>query len=179
MRDRSSSDSVISHELVHQFTPREYFCQSETNSWFIEGIAEYVATIPYRAGTFNLRRHRRALVDYSTGFSRKYGRGRNIGTDITVPSLEKFMALPYRRFAGNSEANFNYAVGMLLTYYFIHFDGDGDAARLKKFNQALAAGKPYEEAEALLLDGRTYQQLEEDVAKAWSRAGVKFTFGDK
>ena len=176
MLDRSVSNRTLSHEIAHQLTPLPYYGRSRFNSWFIEGIAEYVASTPYRSGQYNTRANRRAAVDYATGFSRVDNRGRNIGTDIRLSSLEAFMDLPYAQFA-RSNANFNYAVGLLLTYYFIHMDGEGDAANLQAYLRALLDGKSREEAEAKLLAGRTFAELQDDVQAAWRRHGVRFDFG--
>ena len=175
MLDRSASNRILAHEIAHQLTPPPYFGRGQFNAWFIEGIAEYVATTPYRSGQYNTRAGRRAAVDYATGFSRVDNRGRNIGTDIKLSSLENYMNLTYAQFISNS--NFNYAVGLLLTYYFIHMDGEGDAANLQAYLRALLDGASREEAEAKLLNGRTFKELENDVQAGWRRFGVRFNFG--
>lgn len=174
--DRDVSNRTLAHEIVHQLKPVEYYAGSRFNSWFVEGIAEYVATTPYRAGIYNTRLGRKAAVDYATGFSKVDNRGRNIGTEIRISSLEGFMDMPYSEFIG-TDPNFNYAVGLLLTYYFIHLEGEGDSANLKAYLKALLDGKGKEEAHAVLLNGRTFKELEEDVEKAWRRHGVRFQFG--
>ena len=69
-----------------------------------------------------------------------------------------------------------YGVGLLITYYFLQMDGDGDAKRIKDFLKALRKGKDREEALNVLLDGRTFEELEADIAKAWKRRGVELTF---
>lgn len=176
MLDRDVSNRILAHEIAHQLTPPSYFGDSQFNSWFIEGIAEYVAITPYRSGRYNTRTGRRQAVEYATGFSRVDNRGRNIGTDIKLTSLQAFMEMPYSTFVG-ANGNFNYAVGLLLTYYFIHFDGEGDAANLKAYKQALLAGKDEKEATGILLAGRTYAELERDVEAGWRRHGLKFIFG--
>jgi hypothetical protein len=56
-------------------------------------------------------------------------------------------------------------------------DGAGDGARIKKFLKSLAAGKPLDESLPLLLDGRTYEQLEKEITKTWSKNGVDLSFG--
>ncbi len=174
--DRSVSNRTLAHEIVHQLTPREYRAGRQFNAWFIEGIAEYVCTTPYRAGQYNTRLGRKAAVDYATGFSKADNRGRNIGTEIQIPSLQGFMEMPYAEFVG-SNANFTYAVGLLLTYYFIHLEGEGDAANLKAYLRALLESKGKDEAHAILLNGRTFKELEADVQRAWRRHGVRFHFG--
>ncbi|MBU6152027.1 MAG: hypothetical protein KGR25_11290 [Chloroflexi bacterium] len=56
-------------------------------------------------------------------------------------------------------------------------DGDGDGKRIKAFLKALRGGKPGEDALAALKDGRSYEQLEKEISKAWSRRGIELTFG--
>lgn len=174
--DRDVSNRTLAHEITHQLTPGAYFAEWRFNSWFIEGIAEYVATTPYRAGIYNTRLGRKAAVDFATGFSKVDYRGRNIGTEIHLASLEHFMNLPYSEFV-STDPNFNYAVGLLLTYYFIHFDGEGDAANLKAYLRCLLDGKSRDEAHAVLLKGRSFKELEQDVERAWRRHDVRFIFG--
>jgi len=56
-------------------------------------------------------------------------------------------------------------------------DGDGDAKRIKSFLKALRAGKTGEDAITVLLDGRSYEQLGEEISKAWGKRGISLTFG--
>jgi len=175
--DRRVTNRVVAHEVVHQLTPPQYFGNAQFNSWFIEGIAEYVAATSYRAGQYNLRSGRRMIVEYATGYSKADNRGRNIGTDVSLSSLEDFMNLPYNQFTRRN-GNFNYAVGLLLTYYFIHLDGDGDAANLKAYKRAILDGKGNEEATKVLLNGRSFEELEQDIENGWRRYGVRFKFGE-
>jgi hypothetical protein len=55
-------------------------------------------------------------------------------------------------------------------------DRNEDAARIKNFLKALNEGKDGEDALNVLLDGQTWEELEEEIAKAYSRKGVDFTF---
>ncbi len=100
--------------------------------------------------------------------------GRALGKEITLPDLKTFMLQSYSSFL--EEAQLNYGVGLLITYYFLQMDGDGDAKRIKDFLKALRKGKDREEALNVLLDGRTFEELEADIAKAWKRRGVELTF---
>lgn len=174
MLDRDKSSKTLPHEITHQLTPSRYFNKG-SRGWFTEGIAEYVAITPYRTGSYNVRSNFKPIVEYVTAFSKEYNTGRNIGTKIKLPPLEEFFTQEYSAFLAN--ASLNYGAAALLTYYFFHFDGDGDAKRIKAFLNALQDGKQGKEALAVLLDGRTYDQLEQEIQKAWGRKGVDFTFG--
>lgn len=175
MRDRDKNDQTLVHELVHQLTPPAYFTNG--TSWFIEGIAEYCSTIPYRKGRFKVRGALEAAKTIATDFGDD-GYGRAIGLDIAAPDLKTFMTMPYDEFTGEN-GNFNYGLGTLLTAYFIELDGEGDAARLKAFLKELrglehhgAAVNPFDK----LLDGRSWDELEKEISKAWKRKGVEITF---
>ncbi len=173
MLDRDKSSKTLPHELVHQLTPDPYYSEGAMG-WFSEGIAEYVAITPYRAGSFNVRSNFRPIVEYVTAYGKKDMGGRAIGTDIHLGSLEQFMLMPYSAFTSNPQVN--YGSALLITNYFFHMDRDGDAARIKKFLAALNDGKQGQEALDVLLDGQSYQELEQEIAKAYSRKGIDFTF---
>ncbi len=173
MVDHDKDNSTISHELTHQLTPDPYFNEGAMG-WFTEGIAEYVGTTPYRSGAFSVRGNQKPIVDYVTGYGTKDHGGRALGTDINMPPLKNFMFLSYAAF--QERPQFSYGCGLLLTYYFLHLDGEGDGKRMKAFLKALHDGAEGQKAVDVLLDGRTYEQLQEDFSKAWGRHGVKFTF---
>jgi len=176
MLDRDKSNKTLPHELTHQLTPRSYYGDG-SRGWFTEGIAEYIGVTPYRAGSYNVRNNFRDIVQYATGYGEDGRGGRAIGTDIKLPPLKKWMMMPYEEFTDKPQIN--YGSGLLITTYFIHMDGKGDGARLKAFLKALREGKEGEEALNVLLDGRTFEQLEQEIAKAWGSKRVDFTFGDK
>lgn len=174
MLDRDKSNKTLPHELTHQLTPGPYY-RSGSRGWFTEGIAEYIAVTPYRAGSFNVRNNFRDIVQYATGYGEDGRGGRAIGTEVELPPIRTWMMQPYDKFTDDPQIN--YGSGLLITTYFIHMDGKGDGARLKAFLKALRDGKEGDEALAALLDGRTYEQLEQDIKKAWSSKRVDFTFG--
>ncbi len=174
MLDRDKSSNTIPHELTHQLSPEAYFAEGAMG-WFSEGIAEYVATTPYRSGTFNVRGNQKAILEYVTGYGTKNQGGRALGTKIQMPALKTFMLQSYASF--QEKPQIGYGCGLLLTDYFLHMDDAGDGKRLKNFLTALRDGKEGEEALKVLLDGRTFEKLQEGFTKAWSRKGVDFTFG--
>lgn len=173
MLDREKSSKTLPHELVHQLTPREYYAPGSMG-WFSEGLAEYVAVTPYRSGSFNVKTNFKTLVEYVTSYGKKNNGGRALGTEIKLGPLKAFMTQPYASFTGNP--GHNYGCGLLIANYFFHMDREGDAARIKAFLKVLKAGKKGDEALNVLLDGQTWQELEAEIAKAYSRKGVDFTF---
>lgn len=173
MLDRDKSNKTLPHELVHQLTQDAYYSHGSMG-WFTEGLSEYVAVTPYSYGNFNVKTNFKPIVEYVTSYGKKGDGGRAIGTEIKLGSLRDWMLMPYSSFTGN--AQINYGCGLLITNYFFHMDREGDAARIKKFLKALNAGKEGDEALTVLLDGQTWEELEAQIAEAYSRKGVDFTF---
>ena len=178
-RDREKDDSTLVHEIVHQLSPACYF-QPGARGWFSEGIAEYISNTPYRSGRFRIANNFDEVTDYFSAFGKDGRGGRNLGEEFTAPALKNFMTMPYGEFVAN--ANFNYGLGLALVTYFIHLEGEGDAALLKKFLAKLHEKKrirsPQDQKEVLdiLLNGRTWEELQDDISKGWRRKGIKISF---
>jgi hypothetical protein len=173
MLDRDESSKTLPHEIIHQLTPNAYFAEG-ARGWFTEGIAEYVAITPYRSGSFSVKMNSRPIIEYVTAYGKDRNGGRALGEEIRLGSLKKYMTLPYSDFT--NDAQINYGCAVLITYYFFHMDRKEDGARIKKFLKALKEGKKGEVALDVLLDGQTWEELEADIAKAYSSKGIKFTF---
>ena len=173
--DRDKANGTLVHELTHQLTPGSYYKKGPLG-WFSEGIAEYATATPYRSGIFKVKSNFDDIVAYATAYGKDNTHGRALGEKIQAPALKDFFLMSYAQFAGG-QGNFNYGFGLLLTTYFLHLDGEGDAARMKKFLIAVRAGKSGEEALAVLLDGRSYEQMEADISKAWKKKRVDIEFG--
>lgn len=173
MFDYKATNKTLPHEIAHQLTNTEYFAPGP-RGWFSEGLAEYIAVTDYRSGKFMVNGNLNEIRRYVTGFSRKDNRGRNIGEEFTAPDLKQFMLMSYGEFTANG--NFNYGLGALITYYFLHMDNDGDRKNIIQFLTALNEGKQGEEALKVLLAGRTFDELEKLIHKAWRSRGVKINF---
>jgi hypothetical protein len=174
--DRDKSSKVIPHELTHQLSPEPYF-ELGAMGWFSEGIAEYIAITPYRTGSFNVRANQRPIIEYVTRYGSKNMGGRALGKKINMPPLKTFMLQSYSHFKETGQLS--YGCSLLLTNYFLHMDGDGDAKRTKAFLKALRSGKKGQEAIDVLLDGRTFEQLQKEFVKAYDSKGIDFTFGSE
>jgi hypothetical protein len=176
MLDRDKSSNTIPHELTHQVSPRCYFVDGAMG-WFSEGLAEFVAVTPYRSGNFNVRGNQRPIMEYVTSYGAKDMGGRALGKEIKMPPLKTFMMQDYASF--QEQPQLGYGCGLLLVTYFLQMDGDGGGERIKAYLKALHDGKEGEEALAVLLGGRTFEQLEQEITKAWGRKGVDFSFPEK
>ncbi len=173
MLDRDKSNKTLPHEIVHQLTPNCYYA-SGALGWFTEGIAEYVSVTPYRSGSYNVRNNVRDIIEYATAYGSKNKGGRALGKEIVLPPLEKWMLQSYESFLAN--ANLNYGAGLLITTYFFHMDRDGDAARIRKFLAAMHEGKKDSEALQVLLDGDTFDSLQNHITRAFKSQRINITF---
>ena len=172
---KGQSNRVISHELTHQLCAGPAF-----SSWYIEGGAEYVASARYTHGVYHSNNGKQRVFDYvrdKDGLDD--GSGRRLGSRIPMVSLESYMNLPYAAFAGDGEANKNYGVSLLLTYYFYHHDGRGDGARIKQYIKAVQQGKSERESQKLLLGNRSYSELQEEFRKFCAKGGINLEFPRK
>ena len=174
-RDVGKENQILIHELVHQLTPNAYYNHGAMG-WFSEGLAEYVAATPYNTGLFRPDIHGNAVKDYVTAYGTNGKFGRNLGTEIKAPPLRDFMLQSYASFSGGS-ANANYGLGLLLTHYFFHMEGDGKARRITKFLEGLHAGASGEAALEPLHGGQGFGKLEEGISSAWAKKGINISFG--
>jgi len=170
--NHKKENSTLSHEITHQLTDYVYYAPG-SRGWFTEGLSEYIAQSGYRSGRFDVNDIRK-LKAYVTEYGEKNSGGRNLGTDISCMNLKDFFEQSYDSFL--SDAKKNYGLAPLYVYYFFHMDGDKDAARIKEFLKALQEKKPSSEAYEFLLDGRTFDELEADITKAWRSRGIKLNF---
>lgn len=171
MFDYKGDFHTVYHELTHQLWAD---LGGYAGTWMVEGFAEYVACAPFSNGRFSFIKQPRYALDYATGYGKKDQGGRALGNDITMPKLSKLMTMSQAEFY--SDGNKNYGLGLLLTYYFILLDGDGDAKLFKDCVKALQADKSAEEARKVLLNGRSYEDLEKSVSTAFRRKGIKIAF---
>lgn len=173
--DMRKKNHVLIHELAHQLTPQVYY-SAGAKGWFSEGLAEYIATTPYNWGYFRPDASGGTAKAYATSYGTNGTGGRAVGPEIKAPKLRSFFQMTYHEFSGE-HANFNYALGLLLTHYFFHMEGNGKAARITKFLQSLHSGQQGEAALKNLLGAGTYEKLEEEISAAWARQGVNIHFG--
>ncbi len=162
--------SVLAHEITHQIMERAV----KQASWYIEGSAEYVANTEYTGGRFKIGVNKQSIVPAVTSYGKEGNGGAALGTDLKMPRLMAFMTLSYDNFLANSR--FNYGMACLLTYYWYHQDGSGDAARIKDYLKDLQAGVPDTKAREKLLAGRSWDALEEEFKKGMRKVGVKITY---
>lgn len=173
--DYGESNKTLPHELAHQLTDSFYYAPG-ARGWFSEGLAEYVAVTPYRSGKFLVSKTLRAAKEYATEYGRDGNGGRALGEKIKAPNLKSYMLQDYSSFTANG--NFNYGLGLLITTYFFELENKGDRVAITAFLEALREGKKGEEALEALLQGRSYNELANDISKGWKSRGIKIEFAE-
>ena len=166
--DERQEINVLAHEITHQVT-HEWL--GKLPIWVSEGIAEYIEHVPYERGIFRFDHY-----EISEVLGRESPR---------LVRLETLMNMDHEHWNQNlaksrRTAALNYHSAFVLFYYFCHFELDAanQPRSLYDYFRAVEAGKRSEETMGILLNGRSYEELEEAVQKAYRRANVKLMFSD-
>ena len=158
---RARQNYVLRHELTHQLMRG----QTQQAAWFIEGAAEYVASVPFSVTRMLLTHHESEVQEYLAL--------RQIQKSVHLDSLERFMTTNYAGFGRFSHA---YGYSLIVFYYFAKLEGAKDGEKLRRYAEALHSGRSEVEARKHLLAGRTWRQLEADMVKAWNLKGLTLHF---
>ena len=158
---RGKQNYVLRHELTHQLMRG----QTQQAAWFIEGAAEYVASIPFSVTRMLVSHHDSAVRDYLAL--------RRVEKSVRLDPLQQFMTTSYADFGKSSHA---YAYALLVFYYFAELEGNKDGEKLRRYAEALHSGRSETEARKHLLAGRSWSELESDIAKAWNLKGLTLQF---
>lgn len=167
---RGAAGNTLIHEVTHQVMMRWL---PLIPIWMGEGFAEIASSLPYDSGRFR-------LVRMSTAVREGTGSGPGAGRSLVMLPLEELMPMSPQTWSAavaGENAQQNYRSASALTYYFLRLDGNGDGKRLNAYiNARLKGDKSRNPEEKYLLDGRSYKELEKEVARAWREEGLKITF---
>ena len=155
-RSGAINNDTITHEITHQIM-HEYLPFAPV--WLLEGTAEYTAHLPYSSGQFNVNGAVQAFKDMHEAQRKPQRRRMFRGVSFTpswigVKELWGFTSDITRRTpspGSETSGGKEQATGSLdpkvlasryysshaLVLYFMHLDGNGDAARLKKYFDAI------------------------------------------
>ncbi|MGV3664382.1 MAG: SHD1 domain-containing protein [Prosthecobacter sp.] len=175
--NNDDDNATLIHEITHQMMNHWL---GVLPTWYIEGSAEYVEMLEYkRNGGFSLIGVERQMKTYAQRMSQGQGKTFN------MVDLEELMGLDGARWAAAlggkpGGATANYGSAGMLTFYFYHLDGKGDAANMIAYLRQTKEAKNAEEEKAAvkthLLRERTYAQLAEDVKKAFRKEGIDIEY---
>lgn len=186
---KRSFDTLV-HELTHHSMGNRW---SSLPVWVIEGIADYMAAMPYRSGQFLYTN----VGSSVTGAVREAYKGTTWESAV-MPKGEFAMVRPSTLFITSHQewsktlamnaidGSRNYKSSMLLLYYFMQEDADGrgehfvpwlHAVRAARLSGRGAFGDRYRAlVDKHLLRGRSNEELEADIAAALKRKGLRVTF---
>lgn len=141
-------DTLV-HEITHQAM---HFWLRYLPKWLIEGSAEFTEVTPYHYGKFRVDRIQTGLKDHFDEFYRHGAAGLYpVGPLLTMNHRE--WAAVSTSYAAQKSL---YGSSLLLTYYFMHLDGEGDGKRMRSF--LAAVGKLKTDWEAFQKDYQRYQK---------------------
>lgn len=142
---------------------------AELPVWFDMGFGDYVAEMRYNDGRF--------LVSSQRGAVRDFVKRENPAPTCPMPDLKSCMEMSLDQWTALLEADKlgNHTTAMiLLVYYFLHLDGQGDSAFAANYVKAMAAGMPAKQAqEQFLLRGRSYADLAAELEAKFRDAGIR------
>ncbi len=137
----------ITHMMMHDILPL-------LPRWLVEGSAEYVECIPYKSGSFRHSGLEASLKRYNkerfSGQFRLLSRPPDFISIMSPPKTSPeipgiVVSIPPVSVPPSISNNWRigfYHSSMLLTYYFMHLDGDGKGTRLLKFLDAVRSEQP-------------------------------------
>ena len=142
--------------------------------WWIEGIAEYVEFAPIAGTTLNISGKMRRIQElYEAEQTKRY----TVDMSISIPDFKAFFrSLNWSADEMNDPIS-QYAVSGLMFYYFCHEDGKGKGKAMIDYTIALRKGMTHLEAEPILLQGRSHNELYQDLQKFWKKYGVILEVG--
>jgi len=131
--------------------------------WLREGLAECIASTPYVRGRYTFTGFDTAMRDYLLKW-RKTKDQRSLRLIMPGP-LMALSGQQWQQQVNALAAYDHYNSAALLTHWFLHHDGGGDAAGLAEYFGALAGRRPPADGvERYLLRGRTPERIEAEVA---------------
>lgn len=137
-RSKNYSTETLVHELTHMLMDEAL---PTMPMWLAEGVAEYMELMPVRDGVFSPAQHlaavqkhhqQRPAFDLAKTFVMNRETWETQGREKEAGAARRNADIAPRQGAHRG-AHQLYEAGLLLSYYFIHLDGNGDAARLQRF----------------------------------------------
>lgn len=170
--DYSADNATLIHEITHQVMI-EWLRRLPT--WFTEGMADYMAAAPYRKGRFTFTGPERAMRDFLKARRGVWDKGYRMKSlaELFQTSGAAWLS------AGGGDGIRNYASADMTVMFFMHKDGDGKAAGVRNYLAAVRAGVPEPEAaDTYLVRGRSLEEIQDEMARAWRSQGLKLEFDE-
>ena len=164
---------VLKHEVSHQLM---HHWLAFMPMWLSEGLSEYIAAIPYHEGVYRFK-------DFDVAFLTYLNKWRFNENHRVIPMLEpgKLVKMTSQEWSAAVQREtpiLNYNSAALLSHYFVHIDGKGDAAALARFFDSVRLDplKANAALESCLYRGRASEEMEREIAAYWKKKGVEIQF---
>lgn len=156
-----------------RFAVTHWVTQSmDLEHWLVDGFSAYMAFLPMvqEAAVF-----RKLPARLASMLPRAVRTGKE-----PLPALADMLARDSSHSAAGHDGpvkgdTAGYWAGLLWTVYWCHLEGEGKAERLRRYLKAWDAedgGK----ARGILLDGKSPEEVQREMAAAWKKLGVKLKF---
>ncbi|MEM7145677.1 MAG: hypothetical protein AAF591_11115 [Verrucomicrobiota bacterium] len=172
---------VLKHEVTHQIL-NDYAANIPV--WLSEGLAEYIAAAPYSDGNYRFHRMTENIFKYVNKW-----RFNEDHRQIPVVPLENLMQMSFSQWrmaiAGeNPYTNYNSAA--LLAHHFLNNTPPNTPSPIARYLAALQKihhpdprtrrSKALALQNEILLQGRSYQQIQADMAQDWQKYQTSLVF---
>lgn len=125
---RTADTSTLIHEITHQMM-HDWLVL--TPMWFSEGMAEYLASVPYQNGRFEFRNSTRGLKERLESKYKGMPLRMKSPDDLSDPNDEA-------AWSGSME---DYLSAMLWVHYFVHLDRGGHGEAVAAYLKLMARAK--------------------------------------
>lgn len=155
-----NANQTLVHELVHQLTAMD---QGGAHMWYREGLAEYLASCPYKEGGFSFENRASAIKAFTKS-----------AKTIQCAPMSEFLTGSRIAFYGTNTSitrgnGVNYNTALLLTDYLFQTDA---GASVRHYLDAIQKGAEADDALSLILNGRSIDALQSDFDEFWQKAGL-------
>ncbi len=156
-----------------RFAVTHWVAQSmDLEHWLVDGFSAYMAFLPMEKEAMVFRKLPGRL---SSMLPRAVRTGRE-----PLPALADMLARDSVHSASGHDHPLKgnaarYWADLLWTVYWRHLEGDGKAERLRRYLKAWDA-EDGNKAHAILLDGKSPEEVQKEMAAAWKKLGVKLQF---
>ncbi|MEM8955658.1 MAG: hypothetical protein AAGD22_16005 [Verrucomicrobiota bacterium] len=179
--DHENNSFILKHEVTHQILNDH---AANIPVWLSEGLAEYIAAAPYRDGTYHFHRMTENLLNYVNKW-----RFREDPRKIPIVPLEVLMEMSFPQWrmavAGN-KPYINYNSAALLAHFFLSDHAPGTPSPVARYLSAIQdiretdprfrRRKSLDLQSQMLLQGRSYQELQAEIAEKWLEKNVELIF---
>lgn len=165
LKDSDRQRHTLIHEIAHQVL-HDWLYRFPV--WQNEGIAEYIARVPYERGKFHFDE-----MELESMARRDRG----------IRGAKELLTMSHQRWntdlaEGITRSSGNYFSAWVYMYYFLHLEGEGDAQVFFDYVQSLAQGEDSATALQRLYQERSFEQIEKDLIEKYEREGIDLSVID-